>query len=260
MTIFDRAAADYEAVRPSYPVALVDDVVALAHLAPGARLLEVGSGTGQATRLFAGRGFAITAVEAGAAMAAATRAAVPEARVVPARFEALTLPRVFSARLLGHRVALDRSRRRLLPRPRRARRRGRARALLERARARRRRRRLLRRHAGAVRSGGHGAHAPAPERDGRDRTPDIVASGLFTAVERRRYPWHADYDARTYARLLGTYSDHLALPDDVRARLPGGIAALIDGRFGGRIRKHYSTDLYVARAVGSDRRDVDLVI
>ena len=260
MTIFDRAAADYEAVRPSYPVALVDDVVALAHLAPGARLLEVGSGTGQATRLFAGRGFAITAVEAGAAMAAATRAAVPEARVVPARFEALTLPRVFQLvysatawHWIDPAVGFSRAHDALVEEG--------ALALFWNEHVRGDddvgffdATQELYAAAGMERT------RLAPERDRRDLTPDIVASGLFTAVERRRYPWHAEYDARTYARLLGTYSDHLALPDDVRARLLEGIAALIDGRFGGRIRKHYSTDLYVARAVGSDRRDVDLVI
>ena len=90
----------------------------------------------------------------------------------------------------------------------------------------------------------------SPERhDGDDRTGAIVGSGYFADVVRRQYPWHADYDGKSYARLVGTFSDHLALPDDKRARLLAGIAALIDTRFGGTIRKHYLADLYVARAI-----------
>ena len=252
MTIFDRVAADYEAVRPSYPTALVDDVVALARLARRAPL-EVGSGTGQATRLFAGRGFAITAVEAGAAMAAATRAAVPEARVVPARFEALTLPRVFSLvysatawHWIDPAVGFSRAHDALVE--------GGALALFWNEHVR-----------GDDDVGFFDATQDLYEAAGMARTRLAArARGRrshvrhrrqrpFTAVERRRYPWHADYDARSYARLIGTYSDHLALPDDARARLLDGMTALIDGRFGGRIRQHYSTDLYVARAVGPDR-------
>jgi SAM-dependent methyltransferase len=249
VTIFDRAVADYAALRPSYPAALVDDVVALARLRPGARVLEVGSGTGQATRLFAARGFAVTAVEAGVAMAAATRAAVPEATVVPARFEDLTLPRVFplvySATawhwidpVLGYARAHDA----LVP--------GGTLAL------------FWNEHVRGDDDVGFfdatqdlyeaatmGRFRLQPSPALVDRTAALVQSGHFGDVERRQYPWHAEYDAPTYARLIGTYSDHLALADDVRARLLDGIATLIDTRFGGRITKHYVADLYVARAI-----------
>ncbi len=92
MTVFDRDPDAYEATRPGYPAALVDDVTALAHLRPGARVLEVGSGTGQATRPFAARGLSVTAVEAGPALAAATRAHVPAAEVIVGRFEEVPLP------------------------------------------------------------------------------------------------------------------------------------------------------------------------
>jgi SAM-dependent methyltransferase len=250
VTIFDRAAADYEAVRPSYPAALVDDVIALGGVAPGARVVEVGSGTGQATRLFAARGLAVTAVEAGTAMAAATRAAVPGAIVVQARFEDLTLPRAFALvysatawHWLDPAVAYARAHDALVP--------GGALALFWNVHVR-----------GdddvgffdatqdLYEAAGMARLRLAPERhDGEDRAPAIVASRHFGDVVRRRYPWRAEYDARTYARLIGTYSDHLALPDDVRARLLDGIAALIDTRFGGRIAKHYLADLYVARVI-----------
>lgn len=250
MTVFDRDPVAYEAVRPGYPSALVDDVLALAHLAPGARVLEVGCGTGQATRLFAARGLAVTAVEAGAALAAATRAHVPAAEVMVARFEEAALPAhtfaLVYAATAWHWIdpahGYARARDALVP--------GGALALFWNEHVR-----------GAddvgffdatqdlYEAAGMGRARLIPSAELRDRTPDIVKSGCFGDVVRRHYPWHVDYDAQTYARLLGTYSDHLRLAADVRARLLDGIARLIDTRFGGRIRKHYLADLYVARAI-----------
>jgi SAM-dependent methyltransferase len=249
VTIFDRAAADYAALRPSHPAALVDDVLAYAQVGPGVRVLEVGAGTGQATRLFAARGLRVTAVEAGTAMAAALRVSVPDVEVIEGRFEDLALPRAFSLVLsatawhwIDPAVGYARAHDALLP--------GGALALFWNVHVR-----------GdddvgffdatqdLYAAAGMARQRLAPERhSGEDRTPAIVASGHFGEVVRRRHPWRAEYDASSYARLVGTYSDHLALPDDVRARLLGGIAALIDARFGGRIAKHYLADLYVARA------------
>jgi SAM-dependent methyltransferase len=247
VTVFDRDAATYEAVRPSYPDALVDDIVALARLAPGARVLEVGSGTGQATRLFLARGFAVTAVEAGPSLAAATRKLGAE--VLEARFEELDLddryPLVYSATAwhwIDPARGYARARAALVD--------GGTLALFWNEHVR-----------GAddvgffdatqdlYEAAGMGRFRLKPSTELRDRTPEIVASGEFGHIVRRQYPWHADYDARTYARLLGTYSDHLRLADDVRATLLDGIATLIEQKFDGHIRKHYLADLYVARAI-----------
>jgi len=70
---FDRAAVLYDRVRPDYPEALFDDLITVAGLTPGDRLLEVGCATGKATRPLARRGFRITCVELGAELAAAAR-------------------------------------------------------------------------------------------------------------------------------------------------------------------------------------------
>jgi SAM-dependent methyltransferase len=58
---FGSVADLYEAARPSYPAELVEDVVAYAGLQQTDRILEVGAGTGKATRLFAALGHAIAA-------------------------------------------------------------------------------------------------------------------------------------------------------------------------------------------------------
>jgi cyclopropane fatty-acyl-phospholipid synthase-like methyltransferase len=86
---FDRAAELYQRARPEYPSELYDHLVAITGLAAGARLLEVGCATGKATRPVAQRGFRITCIEPGAALAAAARAnlADSDVEVVEARFE-----------------------------------------------------------------------------------------------------------------------------------------------------------------------------
>lgn len=69
-------AEAYERFRPGYPVELVDLVTAFAGR-PVRTALEIGAGTGKATRLFAGQGVAVTATEPDDAMLAQLRAHVP---------------------------------------------------------------------------------------------------------------------------------------------------------------------------------------
>jgi SAM-dependent methyltransferase len=88
---FDRAAEDFDRTRPVCPPQLFDDLVGLAGLAPGDRVVEIGCGTGQATVPLAGRGLAITAVELGAELAGVARrrlAGFPSVDVVTGAFEA----------------------------------------------------------------------------------------------------------------------------------------------------------------------------
>ncbi|HEY6399555.1 MAG TPA: class I SAM-dependent methyltransferase, partial [Solirubrobacteraceae bacterium] len=70
---FGRVAELYEQARPSYPTTLVDDVLTNAGLGAGEAILEVGAGTGKATRLFAARGHRVVALEPSAEMAGIAR-------------------------------------------------------------------------------------------------------------------------------------------------------------------------------------------
>ena len=86
---FDQAAERYDRVRPEYPEALFDDLVALTGLHPGDHLIEVGCATGKATRPLARRGFRITCVELGAELAAVARQNLAgfEVEIVRGQFE-----------------------------------------------------------------------------------------------------------------------------------------------------------------------------
>ncbi|MDA1258459.1 MAG: methyltransferase domain-containing protein, partial [Chloroflexi bacterium] len=60
---FGPVAHEYEKYRSQYPRQIGTDVVDAASIRAPARVLEIGSGTGRATRLFTGRGFDITCLE-----------------------------------------------------------------------------------------------------------------------------------------------------------------------------------------------------
>ena len=82
-------AASYERFRPGYPEQLVDEVLAYAGR-PVRTALEVGAGTGKATRVFARRGIAVTASDPDPDMLAELIRHVPESvATVQAGFEEL---------------------------------------------------------------------------------------------------------------------------------------------------------------------------
>jgi SAM-dependent methyltransferase len=85
---------DYERGRPGYPPALVDAVIELAGLEPGATLADLGAGTGLASAPFLARGFRVLGVEPNAAMRAAAErrfAGEPRFAAVEGRAEATGL-------------------------------------------------------------------------------------------------------------------------------------------------------------------------
>ncbi|MEU4366466.1 class I SAM-dependent methyltransferase [Micromonospora chersina] len=86
---FGTMAEAYERFRPGYPAAVFDTVLTYAGRPPRTAL-EIGAGTGKATRLFAGRGVTVTATEPDGAMLAELRRHVPAGvRTVRAAFEDL---------------------------------------------------------------------------------------------------------------------------------------------------------------------------
>ena len=92
---FGAVAAAYERFRLGYPAELADRVLAYAQR-PIRTALEIGAGTGKATRAFTGRGIAITATEPDPAMMAELREHVPaDVITVQAAFEDLRLTQTY---------------------------------------------------------------------------------------------------------------------------------------------------------------------
>ena len=249
---FDRAAVLYDRVRPDYPEALFDDLITVAGLTPGDRLLEVGCATGKATRPLARRGFRITCVELGASLAALARENLAGfgVDVVQGQFEEWSPGESFSlvyAATAWHWID---------PAVR------------------------YRRAWQTLRPGGHlafwaaqhvfpadgdpffgeiqdiydeiGEELPPGARQLRpgelpDDRDEIDASGLFEVTAVRHYDWERVYPAEEYIELLSTFSGHLAMADWKRRRLYGEIRRRLALRRDHSVRRHWGAVLRVAR-------------
>jgi SAM-dependent methyltransferase len=233
-------------VRPEYPAELFDDLVALAELEPGARLLEVGCATGKATRPLLARGFRLTCVEAGPALAARA-AATLDADVHNARFEDWagepnSFALVFAATAwhwIDPDVKYVKAHQQLCDGGQLA-------------------------HWGA-----HHAFPPGydpffdeiqevydeigeawqgkwPPPPSPDEATAIEASGLFGDVRLRRYLWELEYTADEYVALIDTFSGHIEMTEAQRERLYGEIRRRLGDR---KVRRHWEAILHVARSV-----------
>lgn len=255
---FDDAAECYAAARPGYPEALFDELVTLAGLPTGGEIVEIGTGTGQATVPLARRGYRILGIELGTRLAEEARRATadyPHVTIVGGDFETYPLPPascdlVIAATAfhwLNPATRYTRVARVLRP--------GGALAPFRNEHVKSARdsdffaaaqgvyARVLPEWAAAYRG------LPRAEEVADSEAGRIAASGLFDPPATRRYLWEIEYDAAGYLALLDTYSDHRRLDPEVRARLFDGLATLIDRDFGGRIIKGYLTTLAVARRV-----------
>ena len=245
---FDDVAESYDRVRPGYPADIIADLVALAGIGPGTRVLEIGCGTGQLTMPLIEHGAALTAVELGPRLAAIA-AAKTGAEVLVADFDTWDGPRarfdlVVSATAF-HWLDPDTRLARIahLLRP------GGALATIA---------------TYHVLGGSEAYFAQAqreiyprwyPTADPREPRPraddirydrDLERGGLFGRITFRRHTWDADYTSAEYVDLLRTYSSTLDLAPRTRHGFLHDIATLIDTRYGGRITKRYLTELRVA--------------
>jgi SAM-dependent methyltransferase len=255
---FEEDAAGYDRARPGYPASVVDDLVGLAELGPGARVVEIGSGTGQATIALAERGLAVTALELGPSLAELARrrlARYPAVEVVTTDAETWRASVPFDAVVAFTSFHwLDRDTR-------------------------------YRTVAGLLRPGGAlgvviTEHVLPPEGDPffreaqadyeavlpddpktveggpglPDDVPDlaaeIAASGLFGPAEVRRHVWDVDYDADGYLDLLRTFSNHRVMAPAVRDDLLDRIRRRIEARPGRRVRRSTLAIVHVARRLG----------
>ena len=88
--VFNEVPEVYDRVRPTYPDELFDDLVTITGVSRRSSILEVGCGTGQATRSLAALGDSVTALEPGDGLAALARQkleAFPNVEVETTTFE-----------------------------------------------------------------------------------------------------------------------------------------------------------------------------
>lgn len=255
-TTFDTAAELYEQARPTYPAELFDDLASVSGLqGTAARVLEIGPGTGQATRGLLGNRWRVTGLEPGAQLAAVARRALTglgefEAVVTP--FEHWnggedSIDLVFAATAWHWLDPVA----------------------------------AFAKVAELLRPGGHLAIVSTehvmPETDGDSffrevqaaydavgmgdgkggpTTPDAIpatdadamaASGLFEPAVVRRYVTEHSYDADAYIELLSTYSGHIAASPEQRDTLFADIRDRVSRRPEGLVRKHYLNIMVVGR-------------
>ena len=93
--VFDAVAEAYDAHRSGYPREIVTAAIDLARLAPGSRVVEVGSGTGKLTQELVVAGLRVEAVEPGSNLVEVARRRVAGSDLVHfhlERFEDVSLP------------------------------------------------------------------------------------------------------------------------------------------------------------------------
>lgn len=235
--VFGEVAELYERHRPTYPPALIDDLVALAKLDGSEAVLEVGAGTGKATVLFAARGIPVVAVEPSAEMAAVAAVSVggyAGVQIEQSDFEAWDargrrFPLLFSGQAwhwVRPEVGLAKARDVLLP--------GGIlapfwnRVAWERAEVREALLDVYDQVAPELSREGpmHPANLLTDASDHWDA--GIAAVDGLSGAEIRAYEWRLDYSAEEYAGLLATASEIRLLDDERRGPFLAAITAAIE--------------------------------
>jgi len=249
---FGEDAELYDRCRPSYPDELYEDLAALVGPSPRIRVLEIGCGTGQATRPLTDLGWAVTAVELSADLAAVARRKLadrPGVEIVVGSFEEwalrdegfdlvlaatsfhwidpeLRVAKAAAALRPGGRLAVVSTHHVA----------GGSLRFFESVQ------RCYERFMPGTPPGLRLAPADTVPRD----SAEIDESRTFGPVTFRRYEWEREYTTAGYLDLLSTYSGHRSLAPRSRHGLYACITDLIDGEHGGRIRKRYLTQLMAA--------------
>jgi ubiquinone/menaquinone biosynthesis C-methylase UbiE len=252
---FDSVATYYDKYRSGYPSQVIDDVLEMAHISSGSRVLEIGCGTGQLSVPIAKCGAMLTAVELGPALADIARrhlSPFPAATVEVGMFEEWPVPALpFDAVVCANAFHwLDPTIR--LAKPARVLRPDGVLAIV---------------HPHHVKGGTAGfssAMQPYYVKWGLSDTPNFEAPdpaelppmypeldqlAAFTSVLRRRFEFVVEFSSESYVGLLHTDSLVLSLDASAREGFLSDIRHLIDTRYDGQVSKKYVYEVIAARHV-----------
>jgi len=239
---FGAEAERYDRMRPRYPAALVD------HLLAGgpARVLDVGCGTGIAGLAFRARGAQVLGVEPDERMARVARGHGLEVEV--ARFESWRpRGRRFELVISGQAwhwidplAGAARAAEALAPG-------GRVGAFWNFGRPQSQLREQIAAVYARLEPGLEGYSVLLGARDERlaITREALAASGRFLPVQQRAWEWTRRYTTREWLEQLLTHSDHHALAPARRAALVGALGEVVDAA-GGTLELAYSTELVTA--------------
>jgi SAM-dependent methyltransferase len=243
---FDTVAALYDTHRSGYPEKLFEDISSIAALDRGARVLEVGYGSGQATAGFVARGFDTTAIDPGPSLIELARqkfANAPTVRFAVASFEEWPLIEqtfhLVAAAQSWHWVrpgiAFEKAAKSLLD--------GGSLAIFGHTPA--WSAELVKHLEPAYRRLAPELWGPPPENwylPSGTVSGQLTAGGHFRSVIHRSYSWRRQYSSSGFASYLGTRSDHLGLTTERRDDLLSEVEANLPDE----VQADWVTNLYVA--------------
>ena len=251
---FDEVALLYNEARPQYPDHLFSTLVDIVGLDTHATLLEIGPGTGQATKPLAKRGFQITAVELGNSLAEVAKHELREyknVQILNVAFEEATLPSksfdlVYAATSFHwidpsvrysktHNVLKDKGYLAII-------------------------------HTNHIsdqkgdkffidsqpiydRYGYADRHQKPKLPKNEELKPGEIAGHLFKLIHFQLFPIVISYTARDFVKLLNTFSNHLAAARKIQKAFYQEMENLINEQFNGKIDKHYSMSLTAAQKI-----------
>ena len=253
---FDAVPEIYDRVRPSYPEPLFDHLFRYVGVASErASVVEIGAGTGKATRSILERGARVTAIEIGPQLAAFLREnlgrefgerldvrneSFEECALASGAFDAVVSATAFH--WVDPSVRLTKSRDVLRP--------GGALGIIS---------------TNQIRSDAdRGYYARVqpiyrryfpdetpPETPGEDVVPaeldEVRASGLFDDVTLHRYPWDQTYSTEQYGDLLRSFSGTQAMEPGPREAMIADLCEVIDKEFGGSMTRPLVITLTLGR-------------
>lgn len=249
---FDEVALLYHEARPRYPAELFSTLIDIVHLNLDSTLLEIGPGTGQATKPLAEKGFDIKAIELGSSLAEVARHELRDYKnveILNGSFEEMVLPAnsfdlVYAATSFHW---IDASLKYLKTYD------------------------LLKDngHLGIIHthhvSDENGdkfftASQPIYERynyadknqkikppKNEELKPENIDTKLFELMHFQTFPIVITYTANSFIKLLSTYSNHLASDKKTQQAFYQEIENLINNEFGGRVDKHFTMSLTIAK-------------